>query len=543
MAGPLARALGALTYKADTLRILVSTGIVRPIRPDRLLKVGWSVLQWGTTFPGGTAAAAARWPDRTAVVDDAGSLTWLELHRQSNALARALSDAGLAPGQPIAVMCRNHRWMVTVTVAAAKAGLTTIYLNTRFAGPQLADVCAREQVAAIAHDADLGEVLTQVDGPRRFVAGPDDAPGDREGSTPRLADLVATGDPRDLPAPPEPGRIVILTSGTTGRPKGAQRHQPSSVDPVASLFDRIPFRAGETTLLAAPLFHSWGMLNFGFGLALGSKSVLQRDFDPERVLAAIEQHRCEALVVVPVMLQRIMQLPREVLERYDVSSLRIIAASGSTLPGDLALAVLDHFGDVLYNFYGSTEVSWVTIAGPADLRAAPGTAGRPPRGTTVTILDEDGQVAPAGQTGEICVDNEMLFVGYTDGESRQRQGVGMSTGDLGHLDAEGRLFVDGRADDMIVSGGENVFPGEVEDLLAGHPGVVDVAVVGVPDPEWGQRLRAYVVPAPGAAPLEGALQAFVRERLSGYKVPREITVLDALPRNATGKVVKRDLPG
>jgi fatty-acyl-CoA synthase len=329
----------------------------------------------GHHLAGGTAAAAARWPDRTALVDDAGSLTWLELHRQSNVLARALLDAGLAPGQPIAVMCRNHRWMVTTTVAAAKLGLTAIYLNTRFAGPQAADVCAREEVAAIIHDAEFAEVLALVDCPHRYVAWPDGGRRDREGSTPHLADLVASGDPRSLPAPREPGRIVILTSGTTGRPKGAQRHQPSSVDPIASLFDRIPFRAGETVLLAAPLFHSWGMLNFGFGLSLGSRYILQRQFDPERVLAAVERHRCTALVVVPVMLQRIMQLPPEVLGRHDVSSLRIIAASGSALPGDLALAVLDHFGDVLYNFYGSTEVSWVTIAGPADCGPLPALPG------------------------------------------------------------------------------------------------------------------------------------------------------------------------
>jgi fatty-acyl-CoA synthase len=241
------------------------------------------------------------------------------------------------------------------------------------------------------------------------------------------------------------------------------------------------------------------------------------------------------------MLQRIMDLPAETLKRYDTSDLKVIAVSGSALPGELALRVMDHFGPVLYNLYGSTEVSWATIAGPADLRAAPGTAGRPPHGTVIRLLDEGGREVPTGTTGRIFVGNGMAFDGYTGGGGKEIVDGLMSTGDVGHLDDDGRLFIDGRDDEMIVSGGENVFPREIEDLLSDHPSVLEAGVVGVPDEEWGQRLRAVVVVTPGAIVAEVELQEYVKINLARFKVPREVVFVDELPRNATGKVLKREL--
>ena len=280
--------------------------------------------------------------------------------------------------------------------------------------------------------------------------------------------------------PPESkGRVVILTSGTTGTPKGAQRKQPESLEPAAALLSKIPLRAGEPTMIAAPMFHSWGFVHFTLGMGLGSTLVLRRQFDPEDTLSATAQHECTALVVVPVMLQRILELPDETIDRYDLSALRVIAASGCALPGELATKVMDRFGDVLYNLYGSTEVAWATIATPEDLRAAPGTAGRPPRGTVVKLFDDDGDEVAQGETGRIFVGNEMAFDGYTGGGSKEIIDGLMSSGDVGHFDADGRLFVDGRDDEMIVSGGENVFPREVEDLLREHEAVDEVAVIGV----------------------------------------------------------------
>jgi fatty-acyl-CoA synthase len=343
-----------------------------------------------------------------------------------------------------------------------------------------------------------------------------------------------------VPAPKQPGRIIILTSGTTGTPKGAARTK-AGLGAAASLLSKIPLRAGGRTVIAAPLFHSWGLAHYTLGVSLASTFVLRRRFDPEDTLRAIAEHRANALVVVPVMLQRILELPEEVLARYDVSSLRIIGVSGSALPGPLSERVMDRFGDVLYNLYGSTEVAWATIATPADMRAAPGTAGRPPRGTVVKLFDEDGREVRPGTTGRIFVGSELPFEGYTGGGTKEVIDGLMSSGDVGHFDAAGRLFVDGRDDDMIISGGENLFPSEVEDLLAGHGAVREVAVVGVEDDAWGQRLKAVVALVDGASFDDAAVKAYVKENLAAFKVPRDVVFVEELPRNATGKVLKREL--
>jgi acyl-CoA synthetase (AMP-forming)/AMP-acid ligase II len=334
---------------------------------------------------------------------------------------------------------------------------------------------------------------------------------------------------------------VILTSGTTGAPKGASRANPQSLEPVVSLLSKIPLKTRQVTHIAAPLFHSWGLAHYTLGLILGSTYVLRRRFDPEACLADVARYRCDSLVVVPVMMQRILELPEETRAKCDVSSLKVVAASGSALPGDLATEWMDAFGDTLYNLYGSTEVGWASIATPEDMRAAPGTAGKPPRGTVVRLFDESGAEMPLGQTGRIFVGNEVLFEGYTGGGSKEVIDGLMATGDVGRFDEGGRLFVEGRDDEMIVSGGENVFPKEVEDLLARHEAVADVAAIGVQDRDFGQRLRAFVVLEKGKQAGEDELKAHVKSNLARYKVPREIVFLDELPRNVTGKVLKREL--
>jgi acyl-coenzyme A synthetase/AMP-(fatty) acid ligase len=274
---------------------------------------------------------------------------------------------------------------------------------------------------------------------------------------------------------------------------------------------------------------------------MGSTMVLRRRFEPEDFLRAVSENRCDSAAVIPVMLQRIMQLPNETLASYDLSSVKVVASSGSALPGDLGAQWMDRFGDNLYNIYGSTEVAWVTIAKPEDLRAAPGTAGRPPHATVVRLYDEQGAPIPDGEAGRIFVGNSMLFEGYTGGGSKDMVEGLMSTGDVGRFDEEGRLFVEGRDDEMIVSGGENVFPQEVEDCLSRHDAVVEAAAVGVEDEDFGSRLRAFVVLAPSAEVTEEELKDWVKQNLARYKVPREVVFLDELPRNATGKILKREL--
>jgi fatty-acyl-CoA synthase len=436
-------------------------------------------------------------------------------------------------------MCRNHRGFVEATVACAKLGAGALYLNTMFAGPQITDVLQREDPAAVIYDDEFAELVAEgTAGRKSYVAWSEHG----DSSEPTLEQLIAEASTSERRPPAEKGRVVILTSGTTGTPKGASRKQPDTMEPAAALFSKIPLKARETTMIAAPLFHSWGYAHFTLGLALSSTLVLRRRFDPAETLRAVSQHRASALAVVPVMLQRILELGPETLARYDTRCLKVIAVSGSVLPGELATHAMDAFGDVLYNLYGSTEVAWATIATPEDLRAAPGTAGRPPMGTIVKLLDGDGREVAAGAGGRIFVANEMIFDGYTGGGGKEIVSGLMSTGDVGHFDRDGRLFVDGRDDEMIVSGGENVFPREVEDLLADHESIEEAAVLGVPDEQFGQRLKAFVVLRDGAQLEEPAVQAYVRANLARYKVPREVVFLDELPRNATGKVLKRDLP-
>jgi fatty-acyl-CoA synthase len=443
-------------------------------------------------------------------------------------------------------MCRNHRGFIEVAAACSKLGVHVVLLNTGFAGPQVAEVVAREGADGLVYDREFAAVVDEARGERvAFVADAAPHPAGAEiarPADPSLQQLIATRVDTPLPPPAVAGRAIILTSGTTGTPKGANRPAPSSMGPMAALISAIPLRARETTVIAAPLFHAWGFAHVLLATALSSTIVLRRRFDPLDTVRAVSEHRADALVVVPVMLQRMLEADADQRRRLDTSSLRVIAVSGSALPGPLANRVMDAFGDTLYNLYGSTEVAWATVAGPADLRAAPGTAGRPPRGTVVKILDEHGsQEVPPGASGRIFVGSEMLFEGYTGGGDKDRRGGLMATGDVGHFDGAGRLFVDGRDDDMIVSGGENVFPGEVEDLLAGMVGIREVAVVGVPDEEFGQRLRAVVSLQPGAELSEAELQDHVRSHLARHKVPREVVFVEQLPRNATGKILKREL--
>ena len=523
---------------------LISSGLIRPMRPDHLVRIGRLYLTWGPTPALGYLAASFTRPDDTALIDELGALTFAEVNRRTNALAHALADDGIGEGDRVAVMCRNHRGFVDATVALSKLGAHCLYLNTSFAGPQISDVVKREDASAIVYDQEFTDLVADAaEGRKTYVAweevdGDDDDAIEIDDS---LEHLIRRGDPSDPVPPGEPGRTVILTSGTTGTPKGATRQSPTSVEPAAALLSKIPLHEGEVTMIAAPLFHAWGFAHFVLAILFGSTLVLRRRFDPEQTLAATAEHRASALVVVPVMLQRILELPEDVRDRYDLRALRVIAVSGSALPGPLATATMDAFGDIVYNLYGSTEVAWATIATPEDLRAAPGSAGQPPRGTIVKLYDDEGREVPQGDTGRIFVGNEMMFEGYTGGGSKEVINGLMATGDVGHFDRGGRLHVDGRDDDMIVSGGENVFPGEVEDLLSGHKGVADVAVFGIDDEKFGQRLKAAVVKRKGQTVTEKQLKDYVKANLAAYKVPREIQFVDELPRTSTGKILKREL--
>jgi fatty-acyl-CoA synthase len=304
----------------------------------------------------------------------------------------------------------------------------------------------------------------------------------------------------------------------------------------------VPFRARQTTELPVPMFHALGFMQAMVAIGMGSTIVTRRRFDPEKTLESLEEHKADALIVVPVMLRRMVDVGEDKIKERDLSSLKIIFVSGSALGAELAERAMKLFGPVVYNLYGSTEIAYATIATPEDLEADSSTAGKVVRGSVVKIYDDEGKKElPAGESGRIFVGNTSQFEGYTGGGSKDEVDGLMASGDVGHFDENGRLFIDGRDDEMIVSGGENVFPAEVEDLLARHKSIQEAAAVGVDDEKFGQRLKAFVVLEDGAELSEDDIKKYVKENLANYKVPREVVFIDELPRNQTGKVLKKDL--
>jgi acyl-CoA synthetase (AMP-forming)/AMP-acid ligase II len=506
------------------LATLARRRVLLPGRPDRVVRQLTTLSRWGFGLAGEMRSTAARCPDRLAVVDDTRAVTYAELDLRVRRVANALRTAyGVRPGDPVGVLCHNSVGMVEVMIAVVTLGARAVLINTGLAATQLEAVVRRQGVKLLFHDEELRPLVTTTTVPRISLdAG--------------LAGLITLAPDDDLRPPEQAGSVVVLTSGTTGTPKGARRRNPDSMTPLAVVVSRIPLNAGERMFVAAPLFHTWGLAAFQLCLGLRGTLHVKRRFDPATMIAHVGQHRCTSLFAVPVMLQRLLE------HGADAPTLKVVASSGSSLPGPLAVRFMQVFGRKLYNLYGSTEASWVSIATPDDLINAPGTAGRPPYGTRVAIVDDRGRAVPPGRIGRIFAGNDMMFEGYTDGPARPSTEGLIATGDLGHVDRRGLLFVDGREDDMVVSGGENVYPTAVEDVIAALPQVREVAVAGVPDAEYGQRLAAWIALHPGGRLDADAVREYVRHRLARFSVPRHVYFVDALPRNATGKVVHRNLP-
>jgi acyl-CoA synthetase (AMP-forming)/AMP-acid ligase II len=533
MPNPFSETLGLI----GTMR---RAGLIAPMRPDRYVRIAAAMRREGMGMTSGFASAAQRCPDRPGLIDERGSLTWRELDERCNALAAALQ--GLPSGQPrvIGIMCRNHRGFVEALVAADRIGSDILLLNTSFAGPALADVVTREGVDAVIYDEEFTATVE-----RALAGAPDairivawtDAEHERN-----VEGMIAAHTGAQPKRTGRKGKMILLTSGTTGTPKGAKQSGGNAgIGTLKAILDRTPWRAEEPIVIVAPMFHAWGFSQLLLAASFACPVITRRKFDPEATLDLIDRHRATGLVVVPVMFDRIMDLPPEVRRRYSGRSLRFAAASGSRMRPDVVTAFMDAFGDVIYNNYNATEAGMIATATPADLRAAPDTAGRPAGGTEIRILDPDFNELPAGEVGGIYVRNNTQFDGYTSGTSKDFHAGFMSSGDVGYLDSAGRLFVVGRDDEMIVSGGENVYPIEVEKTLAEHPDVAEAAVIGVDDEQYGQRLAAFVVLEAGAGATPDVLKQHVRENLANYKVPREITVLDELPRGSTGKILRADL--
>ena len=521
-----------------TVRVLVRAGILGVGRPDRIMRQLRALRTWGPTIAGGYAAANERAPGAVAVIDEQGSTTFHEMDLRGRESARRLHRAGVGPSSRVGVLCRNHSGFVQAMVACGRLGADTVLLNTGLSAGQLAAAARDNGISVIIADTEFDDQCAELPPEILRVT----AWGGPSAEDPRMP-WQARKSTESEPAPPErPGRLIVLTSGTTGAPKGARRPTPRGPQDGASVLSRIPLRSSDRILISAPIFHTWGLAGVQLGMAMRTPLVMRRSFEPEDVLRTVQEERCTALFAVPVMLRRIMDLPQETRDRYDTSSLRIVACSGSSMSPKLITEFMDEFGDVLYNLYGSTEVSWATIATPEDMRRSVTTAGRPPLGTRIAVLDADGAEVPQGVEGSIHVGNAMLFDGYTNGQGRRTSDGLMETGDRGYVDAEGLLHVVGRDDDMIVSGGENVFPRPVEEAIVTLPSVREVVVTGVPDEEFGQRFAAFVVPHEGEKVDPHEVRTHVRDVLGRFSVPRDVVVLDELPRNATGKVVKRLLP-
>jgi fatty-acyl-CoA synthase len=520
--------LARVRDRVAAARVLRHRGMIDLLRPDEAVRAFLAMRRYGA-FGGLLDHTAARYGDAPAITDERGTLSFRELDQNSNALARALVDKGIRAGAVIASLHRNGRHLMTTVGASNKLGVRLVLMNSGFAGPQLADVAAREQVSCILADDEFRDLLNVVPPDTLRIIGD------------QHDELIAGQSTAPLSAPSHPGGLVLLTSGTTGTPKGAPR---TKIDPLqsAQVLDRIPLTRNGAYCVAAPLFHATGLATCALGLALGNRIMLARRFDPESTLKSIADHQAATLILVPTMLQRILDLGAEVLAKYDTSSLKVIFAAGSSLSPDLCRRTDEAFGAVLYNLYGSTEVAVAAVATPHDLRQAPGTVGRPPVGCTLAVYDEHRRrITEPGRVGTLFVSSGLSFAGYTDGGNKEIVDGLLSSGDTGHFDETGLWFVDGRDDDMIVSGGENVFPLEVENLLADHPDIVEASVVGVDDAEFGKRLAAYVVGRPESALDADAVKSHVRAHLARHKIPRDVVFIDALPRNETGKVLRRKL--
>lgn len=477
---------------------------------------------------------------RPALIDGSGAITWRELDGAANACARALERAGIRPKDKVGLLTRNGRHAVIVLLATQKLGIICCPLNTWAKPKELKAIAENVDPALVVYDTSHADQVSAAipDGISVVHVGRDSDAIEGSVSWEGFIDGCSTRPLAPVTLDRGLAKVVIQTSGTTGTPKGAARDvSQSGLGALANLLDAVPYKREDRILCPAPLFHSFGLATMSFALGLGATVILPRKFDPIETLRMIDEHGATAVSLVPVMIRRIVSLPDADKKRFDLSSLRILLASGSAMSHDLKTAAAELFGEVVYDLYGSTEVGWVAIARPEDIKTHPASVGRPATGVEIAIFDNDGERVRDGSTGEIHVRSDTIFEGYTSGDSKAQRDGFVSIGDLGRLDENGFLYVESRSDDMVVIGGENVYPIEIEGVIESLPGVTEVSVQGIPDPEYGHVLAAFVV---GDATEEEVVEA-CKEELASYKVPRAVRFLPELPRNATGKVLKREL--
>lgn len=529
----------------SALPAIATSGAFTRIGPRTLLGLAGDFWQFGPTPALLIALSARRFPERVAVIDDRGSLTYGQLQQRATAIAAALSaSCGQAPAS-VGILCRNHRGFVEAMSAGAQLGAELVFINTELPPAQLQAILHRHRPDVLIYDDEYVQAVDDADYPGLKVLAwrGESAAAD----LPTLDELAA----QHHPSPPRvrrPVKLTLLTSGTTGLAKGV----PRAVKPRAivllctTAMATLRLKSSDVVYVAPPFFHGFGLLTLLGPLALGGTAVCRHRFDARQTLSDIETFDVDILIAVPAMLQRIVNLP-DVAALAGKHPLRLAVTGAAPMSPAAVSAFIKAFGTILVNGYGSTEAGLVALATPAELAAAPDTVGRIALGVSARILDQDGSPVPLGQTGSIFVRTALDYNGYTPDHNAPRSAKRVidghvDTGDMGYFDDDGRLYIAGRADDMIVSGGENVFPGEVEDRLASHPMLAEAVVIGTPDDEFGQVLRAFVVAAPGAVvPPPEELKQYVRAGLERYKVPKQFIVIDEIPRNAGGKVLRSQL--
>jgi fatty-acyl-CoA synthase len=536
-------------------RIFMNTGLVDEAFAPRALVTALQVARNRVRgIKGGAAVMHAHAlfdPLRPAVVCDELRLNYGELEQRLNRLTHGLCGLGVGPGERIGSFMYNAGEYIELTAALQAVGGQNVQIGFRLKPPEVAYILENSGVRALLFHSELASVVDEalalvatkglpIARERCIAIGT--APGYRS-----YDELLADGD---ATAPARVvgggyGGIMVYTSGTTGRAKGATRDfGRMGLETVLDFISRFPLRRDDRHLVVCPLYHSMAPAFVTMVTIVGGCNVVLRHFDPEQVLRTIERERITSILVVPTMLARILALPAETRRRHDTSSLRWIMSGAAPLPTELARRWEAEFGPILFNLYGATETGLVTIALPGEHTARPGTIGRLIGGNQVRILDGDGNSVPDGQVGELYVRNPMLMDGYYGNrqatEEATRDGF-LSVGDLAYRDGDGYLYLADRKTDMVISGGVNIYPWEIEQRLHEHPAVHDVAVVGVPDVEWGESLAAFVVLRDGGAVTPEELGDWVRQTLADYKRPKQYLFVDALPRNPTGKVLKREL--
>ncbi|HEV3045839.1 MAG TPA: AMP-binding protein [Solirubrobacteraceae bacterium] len=482
--------------------------------------------------------------------------TYPELYDRALRAASGLHELGVGAGDRVALLLRNSVEFIEASVATVPLGAAKVPINWHWRGEEVAYVLADSRASALIVHEDLwAGVRDSVPGDLAVVVVPAQEPGAghaRRSAPPADGELwwprwLAAYEPFSAPPETAPASI-IYTSGTTGRPKGVVRTAPTDAEREAmrDLFTALfGLEAGQRTAIPAPLYHSAPNAYTNAAVLRGMHITLMRAFDPEEFLRIVERDRISVVQMVPTMFTRLLALPERARSRYDLSSLRLAVHAAAPCPPEVKRAMIDWWGPIVVEYYGSTEVGPVTLATSEDALAHPGTVGRALPGATVKVLDAQGEELPGGASGEVFV-RHPAFSDFTyEGDERKRRAVErdglVSCGDIGYLDGEGYLYLNDRASDMVISGGVNVYPAEIEACLHSLAGVRDCAVFGIPDEDFGETLAAYVEPQPGASLSAEDVRRHVHERLAGYKTPRVVELVDSLPREDSGKIFKRRL--